>query len=61
MSCWTCESCGQKWCDLDECPTCDQTFDDRWDVPHLHEIINGKEPEYYEQFNRSQMFQMWQH
>ena len=50
MSCWTCETCGQKWCDLDDCPVCSVL---EWDNPewtsyHAHELINRREPEHYE-------------
>lgn len=23
MSCWRCPICGQVWCDIDFCPTCE--------------------------------------
>ena len=51
MSCWTCESCGQKWCDLDDCPMCGElepSEDFSWEGQHLHEIVNRREPEHYE-------------
>lgn len=51
MSCWTCKRCGQKWCDLDECPMCGEFAEAEyhdWENPHLHEMIGNQEREYYE-------------
>ena len=33
MSCWRCQKCGQTWCDIDFCMTCDDVPGDP--VPRL--------------------------